>query len=153
MATPAVHRGVRGKGDQNRREEKRSSLTSVSFATTAQEAASDEMAEMTLQPLSLFPIYLALQPTAHVSSSDKISVDEILEGVAKLVPGAEENERVVQAAHEVARAEGGELHNVAALVGGMVAQELIKIVTKQYIPIDNTCVFDGINSRTQVLRL
>ena len=158
LATPAVHRGVRGgeggEGvEQNRCEEKKSSLTSVSFATTAQEAVSDEMAEMTLQPLSLLPIYLALQPTAHVSSGDKISADGILEGVAKLVPGAEENERVVQAAHEVARAEGGELHNVAALVGGMVAQELIKIVTKQYIPIDNTCVFDGINSRTQVLRL
>jgi amyloid beta precursor protein binding protein 1 len=42
---------------------------------------------------------------------------------------------------------------VAALTGGMVAQEVIKIVTKQYIPIDNTCVFDGIASRCQVLRL
>jgi len=39
------------------------------------------------------------------------------------------------------------------LTGGMVAQEMIKIVTKQYIPIDNTCIFDGIGSRCQVLRL
>ncbi|KAK3991386.1 putative NEDD8-activating enzyme E1 regulatory subunit [Cladorrhinum sp. PSN332] len=121
----------------------------------AQEGANDDMAEMTLMPLSLLPIYLALQPTAHHvdPSSPPMSAEKILEGVAKLVPGADENERVVQAAHEVARAEGGELHNVAALAGGMVAQELIKIVTKQYIPIDNTCVFDGVNSRTQVLRL
>ena len=56
-------------------------------------------------------------------------------------------------ATEVARAQGGELHNIAALTGGMVAQEVIKIITKQYIPIDNTCVFDGIVSRSQVFRI
>jgi amyloid beta precursor protein binding protein 1 len=82
-----------------------------------------------------------------------LSADAILAAVAQQVPGAEANERVVQAAREVARAGGGELHNVAALTGGMVAQELIKIVTKQYIPIDNTCVYDGIAGRCQVLRL
>lgn len=101
-------------------------------------------------PLSLLPIYLALQSTAHVASA---SAAEILAEIAKVVPGANENERVVKAAEEVARAEGGELHNVAALTGGMVAQEMIKIITKQYIPIDNTCIFDGIASRCQVLRL
>jgi len=58
-----------------------------------------------------------------------------------------------QVAEEVARAKGGELHNISALTGGMVSQEVIKIITKQYIPIDNTCVFDGITSRTQVLRI
>jgi amyloid beta precursor protein binding protein 1 len=82
-----------------------------------------------------------------------ITAEAILARIAQQVPGAEQNERVVQAAQEVARAAGGELHNVAALTGGMVAQETIKIVTKQYIPIDNTCVYDGIASRCQVLRL
>lgn len=103
-----------------------------------------------MAPLSLLPIYLALKATSHVASA---SADEILADVAKTVPEANDQERVVQAAHEVARAEGGELHNIAALTGGMVAQELIKIITKQYIPIDNTCIFDGIASRCQVLRL
>ncbi|KAK1755990.1 putative NEDD8-activating enzyme E1 regulatory subunit [Echria macrotheca] len=117
---------------------------------TAQELANDESAELTLMPLSLLPIYLALRATSHVASA---SADEILAEVAKIIPGANENERIVQAAQEVARAEGGELHNVAALTGGMVAQEMIKIITKQYIPIDNTCIFDGIGSRCQVLRL
>jgi len=54
---------------------------------------------------------------------------------------------------EVARAQGGELHNISSLTGGIVAQEVIKIITKQYIPIDNLCVFDGIKSKTQVFRL
>ncbi|KAK0745113.1 hypothetical protein B0T21DRAFT_359056 [Apiosordaria backusii] len=118
----------------------------------AQEFANDENAEMTLQPLSLLPIYLAMQATAHTVDWP-IEEEEILARVAKMVPGADENERVRQTVEEVTRAEGGELHNVAALTGGMVAQEIIKIITKQYIPIDNTCVFDGINSRCQILRL
>ncbi|KAK0629952.1 hypothetical protein B0T17DRAFT_487289 [Bombardia bombarda] len=116
----------------------------------AQELENDENAEVTMMPLSLLPIYLALQATSHVASA---TADEILAEVAKVTPGAAESKRIVDAAQEVARAEGGELHNIAALTGGMVAQEMIKIVTKQYIPIDNTCIFDGINSRCQVLRL
>ena len=48
--------------------------------------------------------------------------------------------------------ETNELHNIAALTGGMVAQEVIKVVTKQYVPIEDTCVFDGIRSRVQVFR-
>lgn len=52
---------------------------------------------------------------------------------------------------ELSRAGGGELHNIASLSGGMIAQEVIKVITKQYIPIDNTCVFDGMTSKTSVL--
>lgn len=103
-------------------------------------------------PLSLIPIYLALKATSHDDAGG--SADEILSRIGKVVPsGAERNERVVQAAQEVARAGGGELHNLSALTGGMVAQEMIKIITKQYIPVENTCIFDGIDSRCQALRL
>ncbi|KAL9576014.1 MAG: hypothetical protein Q9212_007465 [Teloschistes hypoglaucus] len=62
-------------------------------------------------------------------------------------------ERVEPVLGEIARAEGGELHNLSALLGGMVAQEVIKVVTKQYVPVDNTCVFDGIASRSGVFRI
>jgi NEDD8-activating enzyme E1 regulatory subunit len=51
---------------------------------------------------------------------------------------------------ELLRAKGGELHNISALTGGMVAQEIIKVITKQYVPIDNTCVLDGIRSKTEI---
>jgi amyloid beta precursor protein binding protein 1 len=54
---------------------------------------------------------------------------------------------------ELMRADGGELHNIASATGGMVAQEVIKVITKQYVPVDNTCLFDGIRSKTSVLRL
>ena len=54
---------------------------------------------------------------------------------------------------ELDRADGAELHNIAALTGGMVAQEVIKVTTKQYVPVDNTCVFDGIASKTAVFNI
>lgn len=103
-----------------------------------------------MMPLSLLPIYLSLTATSHVPTA---SSSDILATVSKDVPGASKNDRIVKAAEEVARTKGGELHNISALTGGMVAQEVIKIITKQYTPIDNTCVFDGITSRTQVLRI
>lgn len=54
---------------------------------------------------------------------------------------------------ELLRAGGGELHNISALTGGMVAQEVIKVVTRQYVPVDNCCVFDGVGSRTAVFKI
>ena len=55
---------------------------------------------------------------------------------------------------EFERAENGaELHNISALTGGMVAQEVIKAITKQYVPVDNACVFDGIVSKSAVFRM
>jgi len=51
------------------------------------------------------------------------------------------------------RAGGGELHNIASLTGGMIAQEVIKVITKQYVPADNTCVFDGVGSRSEVYKM
>jgi amyloid beta precursor protein binding protein 1 len=108
---------------------------------------------MTLMPLSLVPIYLALTAISQVSPGASIDSSSIVANISKSIPGIEMGDRVTQIAEEVARAKGGELHNIAALTGGMVAQEVIKIITKQYIPIDNTCIFDGITSRTQILRI
>lgn len=54
---------------------------------------------------------------------------------------------------DLVNAQGGELHNISALMGGIVAQEAIKVITKQYVPADNTCLFDGVGSRSGVLRL
>jgi amyloid beta precursor protein binding protein 1 len=51
---------------------------------------------------------------------------------------------------ELTRAGGAEMHNIASLTGGLVAQEVIKVITEQYVPVDNVCVWDGIESRTWV---
>jgi amyloid beta precursor protein binding protein 1 len=112
-------------------------------------------AEFELQP-TLLPVYLALKGSESVKpepGATTVSGHQILHEISKAVPDAASDDRLVRAATEVARAQGGELHNIAALTGGMVAQEVIKIITNQYIPIDNTCVFDGISSRSQIFRL
>lgn len=114
------------------------------------EFANDEIAEAAQMPLSLIPTYLALQATSH---KPRATAEEILAVIEASVPGAGGRKSVQDAAQEVYRAGGGELHNTSAATGGMVAQEIIKIVTKQYVPVDNTCVYDAIGSRCQVFRL
>jgi NEDD8-activating enzyme E1 regulatory subunit len=124
-------------------------LRVLTFAT-AEQLANDESAEEMMMPMSLIPIYLALLATSHAAHG---SPEDIVDHIGKIVPKAADNKRLAEAAQEIARAGGGELHNTSALTGGMVAQEMIKIITKQYIPVENTCIFDGITSRCQVLRL
>lgn len=59
---------------------------------------------------------------------------------------ATDNDEVHSIIHEFTRSEGHELNNIASLMGGIGAQEAIKIITEQYIPLDNTLIFDGIRS-------
>lgn len=99
---------------------------------------------------TLIHIYLTLFATSH---NPQASSEEILKTIGKISADAVKNEQVIQASKEVARTAGGELHNTSALTGGMVAQEMIKIITKQYIPVENTCIYDGVTSTIMTLRL
>lgn len=38
-----------------------------------------------------------------------------------------------------------ELHNIAAFLGGVASLEIIKLATKQWVPLNNTFIFNGIN--------
>ncbi|KAI9347199.1 amyloid beta precursor protein binding protein 1 [Zopfochytrium polystomum] len=44
------------------------------------------------------------------------------------------------------RAGTSELHAMAALLGGIASQEIIKLATHQYIPLNNTLIFNGVKS-------
>ncbi|KAF8443692.1 hypothetical protein L210DRAFT_3643286 [Boletus edulis BED1] len=44
-----------------------------------------------------------------------------------------------------------ELPNTAAFLGGTVAQETIKVITKQYIPVKGYCVIDLVDTWTGVI--
>ena len=54
---------------------------------------------------------------------------------------------------ELGRYGASELHSVAAFIGGCSAQEAIKLITHQYVPIDNTLIYNGIKQSTTVLKL
>jgi amyloid beta precursor protein binding protein 1 len=51
---------------------------------------------------------------------------------------------------EFARIGGVELHVTSGLLGGMISQEAIKLLTGQYVPANSTVVWDGIGSRVGV---
>lgn len=50
--------------------------------------------------------------------------------------------------HEMCRYGGAEIHSVSAFLGGCVAHEAIKIVTKQYKPVNNTFIYDAASTNT-----
>lgn len=56
-------------------------------------------------------------------------------------------------ASELSRFGGGQLHCTAAFIGGVASQEIVKIVTHQYIPLNNSFVFNGIASCGATLRI
>lgn len=60
---------------------------------------------------------------------------------------------LTRACREMTRSGHGELHNIASFMGGVAAQEMIKIITRQYVPVNNTVVFDGIRSVTAVFEM
>ncbi len=49
-------------------------------------------------------------------------------------------------AKELVRFGNGQLHITAAFMGGIVSQEAVKVITRQYIPINNTYLYNGICS-------
>lgn len=50
--------------------------------------------------------------------------------------------------HEMCRYGGAEIHSVSAFLGGCVAHEAIKLVTKQYNPVNNTFIYDGASTNS-----
>ncbi|GAQ41987.1 ubiquitin-like activating enzyme [Aspergillus niger] len=124
-------------------------------------------------PDSLVPTFLAFQALDDIITdiqAGKISeealddekvwdsaIDRILgalqpEGASTIEDG-DARERILQAAQELRRTQGGELHNISSLTGGLVAQEALKVITRQYVPLDNTCIFDGVRSRSEMYKL
>lgn len=54
---------------------------------------------------------------------------------------------------EILRFGTSKLHNISAYLGGAAAQECIKLLISQYLPINHTFVYDGIHGRGQCFNL
>jgi NEDD8-activating enzyme E1 regulatory subunit len=89
----------------------------------------------------MLPVFVGLNHDLLNSDSETLSED------------GEKKEVLEKCIAEIKRAGGGELHNISSLTGGMVAQEAIKLLTRQYVPVEGTCVFDGIRVKAGVFRL
>ncbi|KAJ7185616.1 hypothetical protein C8R46DRAFT_1061219 [Mycena filopes] len=95
--------------------------------------------------------HLALSALAATSSPTP-SVEELTAAAqALLPPGTELPEEFSDAVGEIARAPSADLPNTAAFLGGLVAQEVIKMITKQYVPIDSYCVVDLVETWTGIV--
>ncbi|GLT59225.1 hypothetical protein SLA2020_320580 [Shorea laevis] len=55
--------------------------------------------------------------------------------------------------NEMCRFGAAELHSVAAFIGGIASQEVIKLITKQFVPMCGTYIFNGIDHKSQSLTL
>lgn len=53
--------------------------------------------------------------------------------------------------HDLCRFGGTEPPAVAAFMGGVGSQEVIKLITHQYVPCQGTFVFDGVHSTSAVI--
>ncbi|GAA6059205.1 hypothetical protein JCM10212_006598 [Sporobolomyces blumeae] len=90
-------------------------------------------------------------------TADPAEVEKDLEGLREVADSVlrefghevgERDEGLDKCLQEVCRAAHSTLPQTSALLGGLVAQEAIKLVTKQYVPLVGTCVWDGIHSMT-----
>ena len=54
---------------------------------------------------------------------------------------------------EFGRWGGAEMHAIASVMGGIASQEAIKAATHQYLPLNNTFVFNGASGTTSTLEL
>ncbi|VFQ62173.1 unnamed protein product [Cuscuta campestris] len=55
--------------------------------------------------------------------------------------------------NEMCRYGAAELHAVAAFIGGVASQEVIKLITRQFVPMRGTFIFNGIDHKSQILLL
>ena len=60
---------------------------------------------------------------------------------------------VINVVGEFVRSAGSDLPTSAAFMGGLTSQEVIKVITNQYIPIENTCIVNLIKSTTMVEKM
>ncbi|KAJ7100214.1 hypothetical protein B0H15DRAFT_819220 [Mycena belliarum] len=95
--------------------------------------------------------HLALAALAAVSTPQPTVEALTAAAQALLPPGVDLPDEFSDAVGEIARAPSADLPNTAAFLGGLVAQEVIKMITKQYVPIESYCVVDLVETWTGIV--
>jgi len=81
-----------------------------------------------------------------VEADGKALHDLVHELLKELGVSATVDEKYVK---EIVRFGAAELHPIASLLGGLASQETIKVITHQFSPLDNTFIFNGMDSTSQ----
>ncbi|KAJ7065009.1 hypothetical protein C8F01DRAFT_1054604 [Mycena amicta] len=95
--------------------------------------------------------HLALSALSRVGSTAPTEEELTAAAQALLPPGTELPEEFENAVGEIARSPTADLPNTAGFLGGLVAQEVIKMITKQYVPIESYCVIDLVETWTGII--
>jgi amyloid beta precursor protein binding protein 1 len=82
---------------------------------------------------------------SSLAADASLLADELRAFVQEAGAAEAMNEALADAhAQELARFGASELHGVASVVGGVASQEAVKVIARQYEPVDHTYVFNGI---------
>jgi len=87
----------------------------------------------------------------HQPEDDVPKVKEYVSGILDAwgLPNSVDDRHI----SELCRAGGAELHTIAAYLGGACAQEVIKLVTHQYIPVNGTYLYNSITGKAVTLSI
>lgn len=71
----------------------------------------------------------------------------IVNGIMQQV--SESGEHTIEDSYvkEIIRYSDSQLHTISAFLGGVASQEAIKLLIKQYTPLNHTFIYDGIHGR------
>jgi NEDD8-activating enzyme E1 regulatory subunit len=128
------------------------------------EDAKDDIMSEAWDPASSVPWLMVLKAYEKIRDSDKPTIGNAIgdeDDLNRLKAGVETMRNEFGLAEpidekftkEVLRFGNSKLHNISAFLGGMGAQEAVKLIMGQYIPMNNTFIFDGIHGRGQVFEL
>ncbi|WFD02541.1 hypothetical protein MOBT1_001225 [Malassezia obtusa] len=95
----------------------------------------------------------ARYPTQPADERALVALADAYARDVHLALGDAERGKLHAACAELIRGAQLDLASTAAFLGGIVAQEAIKILTVQYLPLDNTCVYDGVAQAIGSIRL
>ncbi|ODQ64772.1 hypothetical protein NADFUDRAFT_83652 [Nadsonia fulvescens var. elongata DSM 6958] len=86
----------------------------------------------------------------QITSRDDVELKNLFKSIITPFPTVPAVEKVFS---EIIRTGSGEFHNICSFMGGIGAQEILKLLTWQYIPLNNTIIYDGIFGTTKTWKL
>jgi len=94
-------------------------------------------------------IYLLFDAIISLNNTEERDEKHVKAAITKLQGEVKfESDLPFKYVEEVLRCDLHELHAIASIMGGIAAQEVIKVITKQFVPCNNTFIYNGIDMTT-----